>query len=168
MRGLRGLVGLGVAGWLACAPPGSDAGLAVEVELEVERSGGLCPTADGSAERCSSVVTVRDDGTWSAMTMGALDDEGVVPPNAASGLAAILEQGWRQLTLQTFTDTCPTAFDGQEVTYRIRRFAVGPGPEQADTEIREVRSCTYDLGHVGAREVLDRLEEAWSTLGLPE
>ena len=40
--------------------------------------------------------------------------------------------------------TCPIAYDGQELSYRFRGK-------------RELRSCTYDLRHVRAVQLVDRL-----------
>ena len=138
------------------------------VEFVLAREGGLCATADGGAALCQLRIVVRDDGTWRATgTEPPAPAEGTVASGAASRLAAVVEGGWEALTARPFTGTCPSAYDGQEVWYAVRRLPSGPGAELADAVVREVRSCTYDLEHIEARRVLQRLEEVWRELGLP-
>jgi hypothetical protein len=125
-----------------------------ETNLEFVRGrvGGLCPTADGGGALCQLKIAVRDDGTWQATgTERPAPAEGAVAEGAASKLAAALEQGWEALTARPFTGVCPSAYDMQEVWYSVRRLPSGPGAELADADVREVRSCTYDLDHPDAR-----------------
>ncbi len=154
----------------ACAAAG-DRGAAAEattVEFVRGRLGGLCPTADGGAALCQLRIVVRDDGTWQAMgTEPPAPAEGAVAGGSASRLASVVEAGWDALTARPFTGICPSAYDMQEVWYRVRRLPSGPGAELADAVVREVRSCTYDLEHADARRVLQQLEELWRELGLP-
>ena len=138
------------------------------VEFVVGREGGLCVTKEGGT-LCRVVLTVRDDGTWEATGVPPpAPAQGNVEAGAGSRLAAVLENGWAALTTQPFTGTCPSAYDGQELWYAVRRFPVGENAELADAEVRELRACVYDLENPGARAVLDRLETVWRELGLPE
>jgi hypothetical protein len=138
------------------------------VEFVYVRSGGLCASPEGGGAPCRLTVVVRDDGTWSVDgSAGTAPGGGLVPPGSASELTAILDEGWQALTAVPFRGLCPTAYDGSEVSYTVRHVPSGPSASLADAEVREVRSCTYDLGHPEARAVLDRLSEAWSALDLP-
>lgn len=135
------------------------------VEFVLARAGGLCLDGREGAALCERAITVRDDGTWQATgTERPGPAEGTVAVGAASRLAAVVHEGWEELTARPFTGTCPTAYDGQEVSYTVRRLPTDPNEVP---EIREVRSCTYDLEHAGARRVLQRLEAVWRELGLP-
>ncbi len=152
----------------ANAADGRAAAPDTSVEFVLGRQGGLCLDAEGEAALCQLSVVVRDDGTWEATgTERPAPAEGTVAAGAASRLAAVIDQGWDVLTARPFTGTCPSAYDGQEVWYAVRRLPTGPGAEPADADIREVRSCTYDLEHPEARHVVERLEELWRELGLP-
>jgi hypothetical protein len=90
-----------------------------------------------------------------------------VEAGAATALAAILEGGWAALTARPFTEICPPAYDGSELVYTLRRLPVGEGAEPADASVRQLGSCTYDLGHPEALAIMERFEEAWLELGLP-
>lgn len=138
------------------------------VEFVLAREGGLCVSAEGDAALCRLTIVVGDAGTWQATgTEQPAPAEGRVATGAASRLAAVVEGGWEALTARPFTGTCPSAYDGQEVRYTVRRLPTGPGAELADAVVREVRSCTYDLEHTEARRVLQRLETLWGEFGLP-
>ncbi len=154
---------------MRCAPEsaaGSSAEMAIEFVLD--RSGGLCPGPDGSGASCRLMVVVRDDGTWSAVgTPPPTPPAGAVPTGSASELAAIVEEGWEVLTARAFTGVCPTAYDGSEVAYTVRRIPQGATAAFADAEVREVRSCTHDFGHPAAQAVLHRLDDLWRALALP-
>jgi hypothetical protein len=173
IRGLSHLVACVAATGLllaACAGAGdgSAAALDTTVEFVLARAGGLCVPADGDAALCELMLVVRDDGTWEATgNQPPAPAEGAVAAGAASRLAAVVESGWEALTARPFTGTCPSAYDGQEVWYAVRRLPTGPGAELADAVVREVRSCTYDLEHTEARRVLQQLEELWREFGLP-
>jgi len=145
---------------------GSNADMAVEFVFE--RHGGLCPSPDGGGELCRLSVVVHDDGTWVAD--GAPPPEptgGLVREGSASELAAIFDGGWEALTARPFTGTCPVAYDGSEVSYTVRRIPQGASAAFADADIREVRSCTHDLGHTEAEAVIQALESLWRELALP-
>lgn len=153
----------------ACASdPGSETELTHEVEVQVARSGGLCAGPDGGGA-CGSTIVVRDDGTWSASGFPEPEvPEGSVASGTATELAGILESGWEDLTAREFTGTCPVAYDGQEVSYTIRRLPRGPGAERADAIVRQIRSCTYDLEHRSAARWIERFRDRWEELGLPD
>ena len=146
------------------AAPATDA----IVEFVIGREGGLCVTKKGGT-LCRVVLTVRDDGTWEATgVLPPAPAKGDVEAGAASRLSAILESGWEALTAQPFTGTCPSAYDGQELWYAVRRLPTGENAELADADVRELRACIYDLENPGARAVLERLEALWRELELPE
>lgn len=148
--------------------PASQSSPEWRIEVQKGRYGGLCLGPEGGGG-CQSVVTVTDDGTWTATAYPAPErPTGSLPGGAASELAAILEDGWTDLTGAPFTDTCPVAYDGQEQFYVIRRLPTGPSAERADADVRELRSCTYDLDRPEARRWIDAFEERWRELGLPE
>ena len=155
---------------MRCAPEGEAPARAdVAVEFELDRRGGLCPGPDGGGALCRLTVVVRDDGTWSAVgTPPPTRPGGAVRSGSASELAAIVDEGWEALTARAFTGTCPTAYDGSELTYTVRRIPRGPSAALADADIREVRSCTHDLTHPAAQAVLLRLGDLWRALALPE
>jgi len=151
-----------------CAPRGETPPTSnVAVEFVFERFGGLCPGPEGGGAICRFRVVVLDNGTWNGAGASPGPVGGIVPAGSASRLAFIIEDGWEALTSRPFMGTCPTAFDGSEVTYTVRRIPQGAGAELADAVIREVRSCTHDLSQPAARAVLSRLTEAWRELGLP-
>jgi hypothetical protein len=138
------------------------------VEFVIERSGGLCPSPDGGGAVCRLTVVVTDDGSWDAGGSPPPNTAGgALPTGSASRLAAIFDGGWEALTAQQFTGTCPTAYDGQEVSYTVRRLPRGEAASLADADVREIRSCTYDLDHPAAQAVISRLNELWRSLELP-
>lgn len=152
-----------------CAPDGEAAPtVGIAVEFVFERFGGLCPGPDGGGAMCRFRVVVRDDGTWSGEEVQSGPTGGSLPAGSASRLASVFDDGWEALTSRAFTGTCPTAYDGSEVMYAVRRLPQGASAELADAAVREVRSCTYDLSHPAARAVLDRLADVWRELGLPD
>lgn len=158
---------LWVLGLIGCASEGGPQP-SVNVEFVLERSGGLCPSPDGGGAVCRFTAVISDDGTWTATgSPPPATAGGTVPTGAASEFAAVLEAEWEALTSWEFTGICPTAYDGQEVVYTVRRLPTGAVAPFADADVRELRSCTYDLGSPPAQEVLVRLEELWRSLGLP-
>ncbi len=154
---------------MRCAPDGEPSWpVDVAVEFVLDRRGGLCPGPDGSGSTCRLTVVVRDDGTWSATgTPPPTPPGGSVRTGSASELAAIVGEGWEALTARAFTGTCPTAYDGSELAYTVRRIPRGPDATSADADIREVRSCTHDFAHPAAQVVLIRLGDLWRALALP-
>ncbi|MCH7992303.1 MAG: hypothetical protein IIC35_07795, partial [Gemmatimonadetes bacterium] len=94
----------------------------------------------------------------------------LAPPavGAASELAGLVDREWEALTAHAFTGLCPTAYDGSEVVYTVRRIPQGEAAVFAYAEVRELASCTYDLGHPDAHAAILRLRELWRALDLPE
>jgi len=157
-----------LVGFVACGPAGSPGPSQDIVEFTRGRYGGLCPTPDGAGAVCRLEVTVLDDATWRGTAVPPHEASGgAVREGAASELAAVFEEGWEALTERAFEGTCPVAYDGSEIFYRLRRVPRGPGAELADAVVLEVRSCTHDLDHPRARAVVDRIEELWGELGIP-
>ena len=155
---------------IGCAPDREGSSrVDVAIEFVLDRHGGLCPGPDGGGAPCRLTVVVRDDGTWSAMGMPpSTPPGGTVRTGSASELAAIVDEGWEALTAKAFTGTCPTAYDGSEFAYAVRRVPRGPSATSANADIREVRSCTHDLAHPAAQTVLLRLGDLWRALALPD
>lgn len=136
------------------------------VEVQRGTTGGFCAGPDGP---CGVTVTVHDDDRWTASGFPEPDPSaGMVAEGAATELASILTEGWEDLTAEPFTGTCPLAYDGPELFWVIRRLPQGPGAERADADIRELRSCTFDLERPEARRWMEAFEARWRELGLPE
>ena len=151
----------------ACVGDGEGARTGWVAEFEYLRWGGLCTTADGAA-MCELRVVVRDDGTWSATGVPEPPSGGTLPLGAASELASIFGQSWRDFTEVPFTGVCPTAHDGEEYGYVVRHIPIGSGAEQADARVREVRSCTYDLERYPSLVKRNMIEMAWLAIKPPE
>ncbi len=166
-RWARLLALVGVASLWACFQGPTPAGPDWIVEVQRGRHGGFCMGPEGGGG-CEATVTVHDDGRWTAAGYPEAASTGAVEAGAATELAAILEEGWEDLTARPFTGTCPVAYDGQEMIYTIRRLPQGPGAERADAAVQELRSCTFDLESPPASRWIDDFERRWSELGLPE
>ena len=132
--------------------------------VERHSRGGLCPWGS-----CRAGVAVDDGGRW--WTTGGRDSDsagGAAPPGAATRLAAAVEERWDALTSRAVAGTCPTAYDGPETVWTVRRVTPGAAGGPADTTVaRELASCTWDLGHREAAAALDELRGLWAELGLP-
>jgi hypothetical protein len=95
--------------------------------VSVEASGGECPAGpcssrydvyrDGRVVRSDGVAQTIDEGTMSRLA------------------AAIDGADWPAILARPFTGECPTAFDGQELTYT---FQTGHGPVT-------VASCSVEI-----------------------
>jgi hypothetical protein len=133
------------------APPTSSATISIEPGATLaSRSyvGGLC--ADGP---CSSSFVVRGDGTWVATDTDVIVDRGSVPTAILNDLATATATT-ALLSAPEFTGTCPTAFDGVEVTY------AWTSPEGVTHELSACdRAVPPDDPLVVA---LDAAEEAWA------
>ena len=101
--------------------------------VSVSASGGRCPTGVCRWGARVTTTTISAEGHRSRRL--TLSER-----RALSRAIAQLEPA----SLPPFTGTCPTAYDGQELTYRFRRKSA-------------LRSCTYDLRHVRAVQLVDRL-----------
>lgn len=120
--------------------------------------GGLCP--DG--EVCHTEVVVHEDGRWERAADGG--GAGTVDPAAVDALAGELLERWEALTAEPFTGTCPTAYDGAEMGWRLRRIPTGPGAHLRDADVRETSSCRHAWPERAARS----LGRRWREAGLPD
>jgi hypothetical protein len=109
-------------GWLGCAlalmlggcaaqaVPAAPPSPAQQLLLR-EAAGGLC----SSGQECRATITFRTDGSWTALGAGSRRDGQLSATElgrlreatAATGLASA----------PPATETCPLAYDGQEITY---------------------------------------------------
>ena len=119
--------------WRSSAAGSAAATATPQLLVTVSASGGLCPPHICHWGGRITTTTISADGRRSRRI------------TAAERLA--LTRAIAQLhpaSLPKFAGTCPIAYDGQELTYRFRDKPV-------------VRSCTYDLRHVKAVQLVDRL-----------
>ncbi len=86
------------------------------VMLTVETSGGLCVTG-----ACSSTLKLKQGGSWT-LRVGNQTSYGDLPAGP-EGLvvATILHSQRSDLVSGPFTGTCPTAYDGQQTVWTLRR-----------------------------------------------
>jgi hypothetical protein len=103
----------------------------------VVRSGGLCP----SGRRCRTVFRITD----TAIKADGYVSRPLRRAARAELLRAIDSLDLAELRAHPFKGTCPTAYDGGESVYSFRGFH------------HRIASCTYDLRHVRAVAVADRL-----------
>jgi hypothetical protein len=103
----------------------------------VVRSGGLCP----SGRQCRSVARITD----TAITADGYVSRRLRHAARAELLHAIDKLDLAELRAHPFKWTCPTAYDGVESVYTFRGFH------------HRIASCTYDLGHVPAARIVERL-----------
>jgi hypothetical protein len=76
-------------------------------------SGGLCPD-----EPCDDRVVVDADGAWQRIRKGRVAYASRLGADQLDGLRrAVAASGITAGSLPAFTGTCPTAYDGIEVTY---------------------------------------------------
>lgn len=155
------MLGTGVA---CTASPSPQEGPRYEVERY--SYGGLCPEGP-----CGIRIVVGDEGSWTPTGFQAPEPgPGELPPGAATRLAEAIEARWDALTTEPFTETCPTAYDGPEIVWTVRRLppAGGTGtPGDTATVVRELASCTWDLDADPAAAALDEVRAVWEELGLP-
>ncbi len=104
-----------------------------QLVVSVSASGGLCPTEVCRWGARITTTTISAEGHRSRRL--TLSER-----RALSRAIAQLESA----SLPPFTGTCPTAYDGQELTYRFRGK-------------RALRSCIHDLRHVRAVQLVDQL-----------
>ena len=87
--------------------------------LTIETRGGECPNGP-----CGSVIAIEADGRVHQLRPTDLVI-GQVPPQLLEALRIEIEQAnFPLIESRPFTDTCPTAYDGQETIYV---FTVGQG-----------------------------------------
>jgi hypothetical protein len=106
----------------SAAPPGP--------LVSVETRGGHC-----IGGTCGSTVILDTDGTVRSAAELPID-LGTVPSEDVTGLAALIEAtDFEAIRARPFTDTCPVAFDGQEVVYE---FTTSDGVERIESCVTEV------------------------------
>ena len=109
-------------------PPATPSPEPVSALVTIETRGGECP--DGE---CGSVVAIEGDGRVHQLEPTELVI-GQVPPDLVEALRIEIDQANFPLILsRPFTDTCPTAYDGQETIYV---FTVALG-----TRFERIASC---------------------------
>ena len=93
-------------------PTGPQPSVTVSPLVTIESRGGLC--FDGE---CRSVVSIEGDGRLHQIA--PRDAElGRIPPALVDALRAEIDRAnWPLLHSRPFRDTCPTAYDGQEIVY---------------------------------------------------
>jgi hypothetical protein len=80
--------------------------------LSVEMRGGMCPNG-----ACESLITIDTDGAVRQVRPTALV-LGYVGPDLLEALRVEIDQtNFPLIESRPFTDTCPTAYDGQETIY---------------------------------------------------
>lgn len=115
------------------APPTPSATISIDSEAVLagrNYAGGLCP--DGP---CSSTFTVLVDGSWEGTSSAGAVARGSVPTTVLSTLASATA-ATGLLSAPDFTGTCPTAFDGTEVTYTWT---------SPDGSVHEVSACDRQI-----------------------
>ena len=109
-------------------PPATPSPEPVSALVTIETRGGECP--DGA---CGSVVAIEADGRVHQIEPTELVI-GQLPPDVVEALRIEIDQANFPLILsRPFTDTCPTAFDGQETIY-VFTAALG-------TRLERIASC---------------------------
>jgi hypothetical protein len=82
--------------------------------VSVTTRGGECVNGP-----CGSTIVIERDGRVH-QTAPASAELGALPPNALTALdAAVQTTDFEAVRARKFTGECPTAFDGQEVTYEF-------------------------------------------------
>jgi hypothetical protein len=80
--------------------------------VAIEQTGGECATG-----MCTRLVNIEGDGTLHEVIPKDVV-LGVVPEELRDALRVEIERAdYRQIASRPFTGTCPTAYDGQQVTY---------------------------------------------------
>lgn len=130
-------------------------------EFEYFRIGGDSCEAPNDDGLCELRVTVRDDGTWSATGVPDAPDEGSIALGVATELAAVFDNGWRDLGGFPFQGVCATATGGEEYGYVVRRIPYGSGAEGVEPRVRESRSCWYDLERYENLVRRNQIETLW-------
>ncbi|MDB5096371.1 MAG: hypothetical protein JWM80_792 [Cyanobacteria bacterium RYN_339] len=98
--------------------------------LRVSTSGGMCPTGV-----CGSETVINRDGSYSAAAGGKLAPNKVPKADMDAMVREILAADFAKIASVKFTGTCPTAYDGSEVTYT---FNAPPG-------LQTIASCTVEI-----------------------
>lgn len=83
--------------------------------LIVEATGGLCQ------EGCFSKITLKKDGVFTQEEGDGKTKSGNLGVNAVKNLQTLIESSnYSSLRSTPFTEMCPTAYDGSELTYKFQ------------------------------------------------
>lgn len=81
--------------------------------VDIDAHGGLC--VQGA---CRTVTTIERSGRVTVTSGGAAPVSQAIDPGAIAALAAAVDAAdYARITAVPFDDLCPTAYDGQELTY---------------------------------------------------
>lgn len=84
--------------------------------LIIQATGGLCPHGG-----CSSKITIKKDGTFTQEEGDGKIKSGNLGVNAVKNLQTLIESSnYSSLRSTPFTEMCPTAYDGSELTYKFQ------------------------------------------------
>lgn len=109
----------------ASADEPTPSGAADGVSVTVETTGGEC-----LAGACGSTITIEPDGRAHQLKP-APAELGVVPEAIHDALVTEIEQAdFDAIRSHPFTDTCPIAYDGQEIIYT---FTIAARSERIDS-----------------------------------
>ena len=129
------------------------------VSVTLSRTGGLC--VDGP---CGYGVTVAGDpDTGEAVWTNTDGGSGLVGEQAAAELFALVQGRFHELQAVPFEGTCPTAYDGSEVTLGFDQVPVGPDAHLADAVRLQSSTCEF----VWPDGFLEQLRAAWNGTGAP-
>jgi hypothetical protein len=99
--------------------------------VKVYRHGGLCL----SGSECSSELLINRDGSYILRNGDEEPVEGALPAEQVDAIqAALAEADFEAIKAVPFTDTCPVAYDGQEVIYTF--YVEGGEEEIAGCEVQ--------------------------------
>ncbi|TAK01586.1 MAG: hypothetical protein EPO36_04825 [Chloroflexota bacterium] len=98
--------------------------------LSVETRGGHC-----IGGTCGAIVVLESDGRVRTGEKPP-NELGTISPEDLAGMTALIEStDFAAIRAHPFTDTCPVAFDGQEVVYE---FTTSGGVERIESCVTEV------------------------------
>lgn len=96
--------------------------------LKIETSGGLCP---GNVT-CSSRISIQSDGSWITDS----NTKGKISLSKIEKLENLIDStDFAAMKEKKFTDTCPTAYDGQESIYTFYTLSGEERISSCETEI---------------------------------
>ena len=113
------------------APPRAPTDQTPDAELaSLSTSGGLCVADDPAGQPCGSTFAVLAGGTWVASS----GERGMLTSSSMARLRGAIDET-EIAPVEPFTGTCPTAYDGSEVTVTYVRSG----------QRVEVASCSWVL-----------------------
>jgi hypothetical protein len=99
--------------------------------LTIRYTGGMCPNG-----ACDTLLTINRDGTYARTSAQTPPKRGTLSPAQVAALTREMARAdFARMKAVKFTGTCPSAYDGQELTYT---FFTASGPEV-------LASCTVDI-----------------------